>query len=300
MTTTEKSIEGAVMFADVSGSTKLYDTVGDTLAFAAVQACVNVFMDVTKAKKGRVIKTIGDEVMAIFPDANAATLAAMEMQNTLEKMPPTGGISLGARIGYHFGAVIERDNDVTGDVFGDTVNLAARLSDVAIRGQIITSRATVNHLNTVLRASCRQLHAIDLKGKGEVDICEVLWHEGEQTVTVMAGKEHDGPRFTTLTLRYNGQEITLNAEHASLAFGRDKTAPLVIEDSNASRAHGKFEFRAGKFMVADHSVNGTWVTFEGNTEFVLRREECALLGRGTIAFGQSRATATNVLTFECR
>lgn len=292
----EKTLEAAVLFADVSGSTKLYDTVGDAIAFAAVKQCVDAFIECTQKNKGRVIKTIGDEVMAMFPDPAAATVAAMDMQNSLATFEPSSGMRLGARIGFHFGTVIERDNDL----FGDTVNLAARLSSVAIRGQVITSRVTVDHLNAVLRASCRQLHAIEVKGKGMVDICEVLWDEGDQTVTVLAGSSSAAPKATTLLLKYGGREITLDSANPALAFGRDKGAQLVIDDPNASRNHGAIEMRGGKFMAVDHSVNGTWITFDGNAEFVLRREECALLGRGWIAFGQSRDKATSVLEFICR
>ncbi len=293
----ERPIQGAVLFADVSGSTKLYDTVGDRLAFAAVQACVNLFIRVTEAGGGRVIKTIGDEVMALFPDANAAAAAAIEMQNGIERLEPTGGQRLGARIGFHHGPAIERD----GDVFGDMVNLAARLSDVAIRGQVITSRATVEALNPVLRGCCRPLHAIDLKGKGEVDICEVLWQESEQTLTVLAAAaQASAARATKLVLRYGEREIVLDAGKPALAFGRDKAQELVVEDPNASRAHGRIELRAGKFFVVDHSVNGTFVTVEGNAEFVLRREDFALLGRGWIAFGQSREKAAAALAYEVR
>jgi class 3 adenylate cyclase len=291
----ERPIQGAVLFADVSGSTKLYDTVGDKLAFAAVQACVNAFIQVTESSGGRVIKTIGDEVMALFPSGNVAAAAAIEMQNAVERLEPTGGQRLGARIGFHFGPAIERD----GDVFGDMVNLAARLSDVAIRGQVITSRATVDGLNPVLRGHCRPLHAIDLKGKGEVEICEVLWQESEQTVTVLASSEQSAAtRATKLVLQYGERQMALDAGKPALAFGRDKAQELVVDDSNASRAHGRIELRAGKFFVVDHSVNGTWITVEGNAEFVLRREEFALLGRGWIAFGQSREKASAVLAYE--
>jgi len=292
----EKSIEAAILFADVSSSTKLYDTVGDKVAFAAVQRCVDAFIDTTQANGGRVIKTIGDEVMAVFADAGSATIAAIDMQKALESFEPTGGIRLGARIGYHFGPAIERD----GDLFGDSVNLAARLSGVAIRDQIITTRTTVDRLNAVLRASCRQLHAIEVKGKGEIDICEVLWEEGDQTVTVLASRNNQTAKSSSLRVRYGGQELELGASRPSLIFGRDKSAQLVVDDTNASRNHGQIEFRSGKFVVVDHSVNGTWITFDGNAEFVLRREECALLGKGWIAFGQSRANATSVLEFECR
>ncbi|MBL8519153.1 MAG: adenylate/guanylate cyclase domain-containing protein [Betaproteobacteria bacterium] len=288
--------EAAVLFADVSGSTKLYDTVGDKVAFAAVQQCVDAFTECTVKHNGRVIKTIGDEVMAVFPDAAAATLAAIAMQNELDTLEPTSGTRLGARIGYQYGPVIERDNDL----FGDCVNLAARLSGVAIRGQVITTRATADRLNVHLRAACRQLHAIDVKGKGEVEICEVLWKEGDQTVTVTAPSTSSAIRQTTLVLKYGGREIVLDAGKSALAFGRDKAAEWVIDDPNASRQHGAFEYRGGKFHLTDHSANGTWVTFDGNAEFVLRRESCTLLGRGWIAFGQSRDKAGAVMEFTCR
>ncbi len=291
----EREIEGAVLFADVSGSTKLYDTVGNDLAFAAVGRCVSLFKSVTESAGGRVIKTIGDEVMAIFPDANRAAAAAIEMQNGVERLEPLEGVKLGARIGFHFGPAIERD----GDVFGDMVNLAARLSDVAIRGQVITSRATADALNPVLRATCRPLHAVDLKGKGEVAICEVLWQESEQTVTALAPTAGER-RASALHLAYGDVALVLDAGRPSIAFGRDKAQELVVEDANASRAHGKIELRAGKFFVVDHSVNGTFVTLEGKPEFVLRREDFALVGRGSITFGQSSATAAKALDFEVR
>lgn len=291
----EKPVEGAILFADVSGSTKLYDTVGDRLAYAAVQACVQVFKDMTTARGGHVVKTIGDEVMAFFPDGNAAAAAAMDMQKETDALdPPPGGARLGARIGFHAGPAIERD----GDYFGDSVNLAARLSDVAIRGQVITSRATADRLNPVLRAACRPLHSTPLKGKGEVEICELLWQDTEQTVTVYAPTVVVPAPARALRLSYGGREIVLDSGRPTLGFGRDKGAELVVEDANASRSHGRFELRAGKFFVVDHSVNGTYITLEGMAEFVLRREEHALFGRGTIAFGQPTAKAGAPLVFE--
>ena len=285
----------AVLYADISGSSRIYEQFGDAVAQRDIVRCLGLLTDVAQAHGGRLERTIGDEVMAVFPDAAAATVAAIDMQNALEGFEPTAGTRLGARIGFHFGPAIERDNDL----FGDSVNLAARLSGVAIRGQVITTRSTADRLNPVLRASCRQLHAIAVKGKNEVDICEVLWKDADQTVTVLAGRSQ-AAAASTLTLRYGAATLLLDASQSSLAFGRDKAAQLVVDDANASRNHGSIEFRSGKFILTDHSVNGTWVTFDGNAEFVLRREECALLGRGWIALGQSRQAAANVMEFECR
>ena len=131
-----------LLFADVSGSTRLYDTMGDAVAVKAIDGCVSVMRERTEACGGRVVKTIGDEVMAIFRNASDAAQAAMEMQLGINALPRVGRNQLGIRIGFHLGQVVERD----GDVFGDTVNLAARLSGLATKGQIITTRETVDRL----------------------------------------------------------------------------------------------------------------------------------------------------------
>jgi adenylate cyclase len=94
-------------------------------------------------------------------------------------------------------------------------------------------------------------------------------------------------------------ELVLSAERPSLAMGRDQSADLVIKERMASRAHGKIERRLDKFILTDHSANGTFVTIEGDKEIVLRREEFTLRGHGWIAFGQTRTGATDVVEFFC-
>jgi adenylate cyclase len=91
----------------------------------------------------------------------------------------------------------------------------------------------------------------------------------------------------------------LDAERQAVALGRDATADVVIKERMASRAHGKIERRLDKFVLTDHSANGTYVTVEGDREIILRREEFTLRGHGWIAFGQPRASATDVLEFFC-
>src|SRR5436190_18739535 len=117
---------GCVLFADVSGSTKLYEAVGDAAAHAAIDACVKMFSAVTQGHAGRVVKTIGDEVMSLFAKPTDAARAAIEMHHNLNEMAPVGAVRLGARIGMHYGPIMVRG----GDVFGDTVNLAARLTEM--------------------------------------------------------------------------------------------------------------------------------------------------------------------------
>src|SRR3989475_12868427 len=134
----EESRQTTVLFADVSGSTKLYETAGDAAALTAIGRCIERMRKAAESTGGRVVKTIGDEVMVLFPSPDAAAGAASEMHATIEQLPEIGGTRLGVRIGFHSGPVIQRDHDV----FGDTVNMAARLCELAADVQITTSPAT--------------------------------------------------------------------------------------------------------------------------------------------------------------
>src|SRR5437879_1664269 len=126
----EESRQTTVLFADVSGSTKLYETAGDAPAMVAIGRCIERMRKAAESTGGRVVKTIGDEVMVLFPSPDAAAGAASEMHATIEQLPEVGGTKLGVRIGFHSGPVIQRDNDV----FGDTGNLAARPVERAGQG----------------------------------------------------------------------------------------------------------------------------------------------------------------------
>ncbi len=292
----EQVSELSVLFADVSGSTKLYETAGDAVAHAAVEKCVSIMRDKTLNAKGRVIKTIGDEVMSAFTTADQAADAAIEMQSAISELPPVGSTQIGIRIGFNHGPVVERD----GDVFGDAVNLAARLAGVATKGQIITARDTVMLMSPMLKAATRAITTIQVKGKAqEIQVYELIWQQSEDMTTLASQKSVYKPKNAKLRLLVQGSEVLLSTERPAVALGRDASADLVIKERMASRAHGKIERRLDKFILTDHSANGTFVTIEGDKEIVLRREEFTLRGHGWIAFGQSRATATDVVEFFC-
>jgi len=292
--TTENEAPGCVLFADVSGSTKLYESAGDQLAFAAISGCVQLFKDEIAGQGGRVIKTIGDEVMAVFPDGNGAGRAALAMQRGVDAMPQVQGGKLGCRIGFHGGPLIHRD----GDVFGDTVNLAARLASLASRGQIVTSFDVVDALEPMLKLDCRKLYAIPVKGKEkEVTLCEMLWADTEDSTRLASRVVATVAR--SLRIAYGGRTVAMPAECKSLVLGRDATADLVIAHSKASRAHCEIKQRADKFVLADRSANGTYVTVEGDSEIVLRREEFTLRGHGWIVLGQPHEKAAEAVEFFC-
>ena len=293
----DQDSRAAVLFADVSGSTRLYEVAGDNVASAAIETRMTFLKQKTEFVGGNVIKTIGDEIMSVFRSADAAAVAAMDMQIGVARFPPVAGTRVGIRIGFNFGQVLRRNNDV----FGYAVNVAARLTSLAQKDQIITSRETVEALSPALKDSCRLLYSLQIKGREqEVELCELMWQQSEGTTTCVTTTQRPlQARKAALRLRHGVQEIILDAARTSLALGRDDSAELVVEDAQASRAHCKIERRMDKFVLVDHSTNGTYVTVAGDNEVLLTREEFTLRGHGWIAFGQSRATAVELVEFFC-
>lgn len=278
----------AILFADVSGSTSLYETLGDQRALATVDAVIAELRKAVALQQGRVIKTIGDEVMAALPTADAAMQAACDMQHRVTAMPRTEGVSLAIRVGFHFGPALEENNDV----FGDAVNTAARMAGLAKGGQIITSGATMAALSPLLRESTRDLDAIAVKGKhDEIRIFEVLWQDSEDLTTMAARTTSAQASEPILTLQYKTNTIVLGAASTAASLGRDATNEVAVADRMASRVHARIEYRRGKFILTDQSTNGTFVTVEGDSEMQLKREQFMLRGRGFICLGHTLAEA---------
>lgn len=273
----------AVLFADIAGSTKLYDTLGDTLAKQMVDECIALMRGIVAQYGGRVVKTIGDEVMCVLPDADSGCLAATDMQIKITELPAVSNVKRAIRAGFHAGPVIEENNDV----FGDTVNLAARMAGVAKAMQIITTRTTVELLSPLLRKSSRSIASLSVKGKGDdVEVCEIIWQGGDE-LTTMGSSTTSTASLAVLRLKYGAMEMVLDKPNVSIVLGRDVSCNIPVADRMASRHHARIERRRDKFYLVDQSTNGTYVHFAGEAEIALRREEVMLRGTGRIAFGRS-------------
>lgn len=278
----------AVLFADVAGSTKLYELLGDARAKAMIDEALAEMSAVTAHHGGRVIKTIGDEVMCVFDGADRGFIAATDMQVRIDKLPVVNGAKRRIRVGFHAGTVIEEN----GDVFGDTVNTAARMAGLAKGLQIFTTRSTVDMLSPSLRMGTRDIAALSVKGKADdLAVCEVIWQESDD-LTMTAPSVNIQRTQPVLVLTHAGREIVMNDTRASVSLGRDAGSDFVIADPKASRNHARVEKRRDKFFLADQSTNGTFVTFAGEAEMSLRREELMLRGSGRILFGHGAAESS--------
>jgi adenylate cyclase len=278
-----QSQQCAVIFVDISGSTRLYESLGDAPALDRVGRVLGILQDATQECGGRVVKGTGDGLMCSFDVADAALAAARVMQERIEGQRAVGRLDLGIHVGCHFGPVIPS----AGDLYGDTVNVAARVAGLARIAQILTTEDTVGRLSPSVRERTRLLDRVPVKGKTAVlAIYEVLWQEGEDLT--MLGTRFGAERQTRLVLRHEGRDLAIDESGpASVTLGRDAGCEIVIADRRASRQHAHIERRRDKFVLVDHSANGTWVGIPGAEEVVLRREELILSGQGAIGFGQS-------------
>jgi class 3 adenylate cyclase len=292
MTATDRPV--AILFADVSGSTTLYERLGDREALRTVESVLDILRRHVAAYRGRVVKTIGDEVMAAFPDADGAMQAASDMQTSVASLPAFGELRLAIRVGFHFGAALEDK----ADFFGDAVNTAARMAGLAKAGQIITTAATVAALSPLLRQGTREMAAIAVKGKQDtVPVCEVLW-QPDAEVTMLAPNHVAAATEPVLLLTHGARTLILDATMHAVQIGRDASNTFAISDRMASRLHGRIERRGDKFYYVDLSTNGTYLTLQGDAETVLRRDQAMLRGSGTLAFGHPASDpGGDLLTF---
>jgi class 3 adenylate cyclase len=297
-----------ILFGDVAGSTKLYDVFGDHAAFAAVDLCVRLMGEAVTENGGTVLKTIGDEVMAVLPTAAATFAAAVSMQHRIANLAPLAGPAgetrLSLRVGFHFGPAIV----LNADYFGDTVNLAARMVALARAGEILTTGDTMDRLGPLQRAFAREFEHMPVKGKADdVRVVVVLWRAGDDfdDLTSQVSQRptsFPGARPRPLRLSSEEGEWSFDGSRASIALGRERTSDVVVSDSKASRRHATIERRRDKWFLVDHSTNGTFVTFEGEAEIGLLREEVILRGSGVICFGHALADGGpgNVMHFSLR
>lgn len=283
--------ECGIVFADIAGSTRLFDKLGDTTAKSIVSHCLDTMTMVTERHGGRVIKTIGDEVMCAFPSPDSSMQACMDMQETVSA-DTSAGLPLMIRVGVHYGPVIVQED---GDVFGDTVIVAKRLSDIAKANQILTAEDTLTQLSPVIARDAREFDRTMVKGKqGLVTIYEMIWQHEDMTC-MATGSFSAGPpaeASSSLQLKWARGEVNMGLSDMALSFGRGAQADKQAGGRLASRIHFHIEPRRGKFVVIDKSTNGTYVRPDIGKPFFLRREEAPLTGSGVIGIGCAPENAT--------
>ena len=282
-------VQRSVLFADLRGSTGLFETLGNAEAAAVVTQSVGLMTQIIANCGGTVVKTLGDGLMAVFEDAQDAIDSADEMHESLERIvaeTPRRGARLPAlklQVAVAQGEVVE----LGGDCFGDAVNVAARLLDRAGDNETLATQQVLDGLDAEDRGRFRSLSKLQLRGRQEAVQVHRLEARrfGETVATMFEGSAPtavpDGIRLTWLD-----ENRVFAGTDLPAVLGRSPQATYCIDDTRVSRSHCRIEWHGGTFLVSDLSYNGTFVRFAGSEEMVaLRRGSCTLHGSGVIALG---------------
>lgn len=274
--------EITIMFADIVGSTRLYEILGDENAEALISNTLKQLAGIVTADEGEIVKTIGDELMCRFPSAEQAIAAARKMHEYLAKKPAaTKDYKIAIRVGAHHGPIIESD----GDVFGDAVNIAARVAALARSGKTMITGYTREQLADSTRKHCQHFICTTVKGKEQpIDVFDVVWEQTDELTTV-AGNNVISFTRNILSLEFDGCVIELSpGAKTSATLGRSPDCDLVVPSQHASREHCHIECNRGKFILKDNSANGSYVT-HNKAELLFHQEPVPLLGEGHISLG---------------
>lgn len=288
-----RDLEVAILFADVVGSTQLYDKFGDTKASETVAICLDVMKDATHQYNGTVIKTIGDEVMSTFPSVDEAMGAAAMMQGRISaESKQDDRIPVSIRVGCHFGPVVQEQNDI----FGAAVHTANRMTSQAKAKQIVISGDTVEKMSPKMQELTRQIDVATVRGRmDEVALYELLWNPEEATSMLPTIEwESRVRKVSKMILNFRDQTVEISDQRKSANIGRADDNDLVVKGNLISRIHAKVELRRGKFVLIDQSTNGTFMQNLQGEEIFVRRDSTELNGEGTIGLGRAEETGSSL------
>ena len=284
-------VQATVVFADLTESTAFFDALGNEKATRAVTRLTQWIGDVCVANDGRVVKKLGDGVLAVFNAASDAANAVIEIQrgHQMRLMKWPAAIRMEIKAGIAHGEVVEVD----GDCYGDAVNVASRLSDLSGANQIWATEAVVEQMDESLGVRFLSLGRISLRGKLEpLPLYRVEWQDTGigGNVTMQATLGQMGRREQQIEgqihLAYLNLSRTVSSSQLPIHLGRSAQAEFTVDDPRVSRLHARLDWRNGAFVLVDLSSFGTWVRFAGSdTDVPLRRDECLLHGHGEIALG---------------
>ena len=281
-----------ILFADLRGSTGLFETLGNAEATSVVTHCVSALGPPVQAQGGHVVKTLGDGLMAVFDTPGHALSAALKMHEVLagivlrgsERGASSGLRSLRLQVAISRGEVVE----MSGDCFGDAVNVAARLLDHAGDNETLITAAVLNGLSRSQKSIFRSLDQMVLRGR--VEPVQVYAHGGRRSGDSAATQFGDvAPTIEpdAVRLAWLDQTREFASRQLPVVLGRSPQAHFRVDDSRVSRSHARLDWHGGSFQLSDLSYNGTYVRF-GDGEIVsLRRGSCLLHGRGAIGLGGS-------------
>lgn len=277
------------MFADLRGSTALYLRLGNTEAATVVTHSLAMLGQIIAKGGGTVVKSLGDGLMAVFDDPERAVESAAGLHDSLDRIVPVpDGLpakapALKLKVALAWGEIVEVD----GDCFGDAVNVAARVLDLAGDNETLATGPLTQKLSADHQERFRSLDRMHLRGRSEP--VAVLRMEGLRfgdTVSTLDMSSAGTDLPDGIRLRWQQMERVFSALTMPVVLGRSPQASFCVGDTRVSRSHARIEGHSGHFYLTDLSYNGSYVQFDNDDQVLaLRRGTCTLHGTGIITLG---------------
>lgn len=287
----ESTINRSVLFADIAGSSKMYELLGDDQARRLIMELLGDLSNVAYKYKAESLRTYGDELMCAFNSADDAVIAASGMHHLVDARPPVrwGEIdNIGLYIRIDTGTIIRVGNKL----FGDAVNSAAKMKTLAKPYQTLISVNTLDELSDQNKKMTRFVGKLPIKGKtGTYDVFEYL-HEEENATLVMERTVDELSYIAVLELACDSETYKMDDNHAIMTIGRLPANDIVLKYPGVSRMHAKIEHRKSKFVLIDASSNGTLVHITGREPVLVKHDEFQLYGQGIICPGRNASPSS--------
>jgi len=291
----QTSTDLTILFADICRSTVLFDKLGDQAALNLVMDALQLAGDIANDNHGIVIGTIGDEVLCTFKQAEDALITANMLHSGMQVNTTMQKHQLAFRVGINTGSVVS----VSDNVYGDTVNIAARLAQQAKASQSLVSSSTIESINKTLRDQVRAVGQISLQGKaGLIDVHEILQSDGEEAITEVSSTAEVQTRAFLMTALYQTRQMRFDPMLIRFLFGRGNDCDQVIDHPTISREHAEFLYRNGQFIFRDFSTNGSNVVQNGKV-IRLHRSSMELKDTGKIFLGRTLYQPQYCVEFTC-
>ena len=289
------NVERAILMADVSGSTPLYERFGDEVASKLVFQCIERMQDIATKRGGEFVRSKGDDVLCLFENPDDALITVRDILRQSE------ADTVSVHAGLHWGQVLWRGNEL----FGGALNVASRLSGHAKDNEALLSRTLTDRISPDQSTDLRSMGEITLRGTQEPTKVSSLMMEDLGDETYMAVDLPSSSRQaqnivldTKVQLEFPGWSRIIK-EGEEIKIGRSLECDLVLNEPWISRVHATLSVRGGLVEFADRSAGGCSLTFGSAAKNFIRRQTVNLNGDGKIEFsGAPEGKPLPTMTFK--
>lgn len=265
-----------VLISDITGSTQLYETESNEDALGQISLVLKQMRKIIEDASGQCVKSQGDDVLSFFSHPEPAFQAALTM------IRASWPANMSVHVGMSFGEILSHEDDI----YGGTVNTAARLASMAKPGEILLGDSNFEDLAPASKDKLLMIGELQLRGKKEPTLvysCSDVELSEQTTIFPISGSGRTShTEFAEFAHQDRKWQIS---EGETLSIGRSEECDIVLKQAWVSRKHAALSLRRGLLEFTDHSSTGSVLKISGGEEFNVHRRTTMLNGDGVIYLG---------------